>query len=115
MNNHFTLYKLKHSGLIEFLILALNTRNGDRALHLLLKVQEVCITFNGSLDYKEFTTHDLQIIREDKDTVFVHQDGNVSRLIDASGIFENIDMRATTLPTIKSDPTVPLFDDVYNE
>lgn len=26
--NHFTLYKLKDSGLIEFLILALNTRNG---------------------------------------------------------------------------------------
>lgn len=38
LNNHYTLYKLKHSGLIEYLILSLNTRNGDRALNLLMKI-----------------------------------------------------------------------------
>jgi len=32
MNNHFTYFKLKNSGMIEFLILALSTKNGDRAL-----------------------------------------------------------------------------------
>ena len=59
LNNHFTLYKLKHSGLIEYLILALDTRNGERALQLLLKIQEVCITFNGQLDFTKFNPHDL--------------------------------------------------------
>ena len=38
LNNHYTLYKLKNSGLIEFLILALNTYNGERALDLLIKI-----------------------------------------------------------------------------
>jgi len=38
LNNHYSLYKLKNSGLIEFLIVALNTRNGERALALLLSI-----------------------------------------------------------------------------
>ena len=35
LNNHFAFFKLKNSGMIEFLILCLSTRNGDRALSLL--------------------------------------------------------------------------------
>ena len=70
LNNHYTLYKLKHSGLIEFLILALNTRNGERALTLLLSIQEVCIGFNQGLDFAQFNCHDLEMVREEKDTVF---------------------------------------------
>ena len=38
LSNHYTLFKLKDSGLIEFLILSLNSRNGERALSILLKI-----------------------------------------------------------------------------
>ena len=110
LNNHFTLYKLKHSGLIEFLILALNTRNGDRALQLLLKIQEVCITFNGCLNFDEFSTHDLQIIREDKEATFV-QESSTRPIDNTSGIFSSMDLRSA----IRTDPATPLFDEVYSE
>lgn len=70
LNNHYALYKLKCSGLIEFLIVAMNTRNSDRALSLLLKIQEVCISFNEGLDFSLFNIHDLQMIRDNKDSVF---------------------------------------------
>ena len=37
LNSHFAFFKLKNSGMIEFLILCLSTKNGDRALALLFK------------------------------------------------------------------------------
>lgn len=37
MNNHYSYFKLKYSGMIEFLVLSLSTRNGDRVLEILEK------------------------------------------------------------------------------
>ncbi len=35
MNNHYSYFKLKNSGMIEYLILGLSSKNGDRALEIL--------------------------------------------------------------------------------
>ena len=35
LNSHYAFFKLKSSGMIEFLILCLSTKNGERALNLL--------------------------------------------------------------------------------
>ena len=94
LNNHFTLYKLKNSGLIEFLLLALNTRNGERALQLLLKIQEVCVTFNEGLDFTKFNSHDLQMIREDKEAIFAAQKEIPIVSEDDRGILGDLDMSA---------------------
>jgi len=37
MNNHYSYFKLKNSGMIEYLILCLATKNSDRALEILQK------------------------------------------------------------------------------
>ena len=37
MDNHYSFFRLKNSGMIEYLILALYSRNGDRALNILEK------------------------------------------------------------------------------
>ena len=37
MNNHFSYFKLKNSGMIEYLILCLASKHGDRALEILQK------------------------------------------------------------------------------
>lgn len=37
MNNHFSYFKMKNSGMIEYLILSLSGKNGDRALEILSK------------------------------------------------------------------------------
>lgn len=51
LNNHYAFFKLKNSGIIEFLILNLFTKNGERALALIGKIQEVCIGFNENLKF----------------------------------------------------------------
>ncbi len=35
MNNHYSYFKLKNSGMIEYLILGLASKNGDRDLEIL--------------------------------------------------------------------------------
>lgn len=45
--------------MIEFLILCLSTKNGERALNLLQKFQEVCIDFNKNLKFALFNADDL--------------------------------------------------------
>jgi len=63
LNNHYTYYRLKDSGMIEFLILNLSTRNGDRALEILEKFQEVCINYNKNLKFGLFNSNDLKMIQ----------------------------------------------------
>lgn len=70
MNNHYSFYRLKYSGMIEFLILCLSTRNGDRALEILQKFQEVSFDFNNHLKMGLFTANDLKMLQEDKERMF---------------------------------------------
>lgn len=62
LNSHFSFYKLRNSGLIEFLIRCLSTRNGDRALEILEKIQEVCSDYNKKLKLGLFNFNDLNMI-----------------------------------------------------
>ena len=62
LNNHFTYFQLKNSGMIEYLILNLATRNGERSLEILEKFQEVCIDFNLTLKFGLFNNNDLKMI-----------------------------------------------------
>lgn len=62
MNNHYTYYKLKNSGMIEFLILCMSSRNGDRALEILQKFQEVSFDFNNHLKMGLFNANDLKML-----------------------------------------------------
>jgi len=104
LNNHFAFFKLKNSGMIEFLILCLSTRNGDRALSLLQKFQEVCIEFNGNLKFGLFNSNDLKMIQEDKNKAFNHpHEDFVDRIPDHEPL------RIGAVPAQK----VNLFDDIY--
>ena len=51
LESHYALFKLKNSGLIEFLILCLSSRNAERALNLLTKIQEICTSYNVKLNF----------------------------------------------------------------
>lgn len=62
LNTHFAFFALRTTGIIELLILCLSTRNGDRALTLLLKFQEVCIEYNEKLKFGLFNKNDLKMI-----------------------------------------------------
>jgi hypothetical protein len=62
MNNHFSFYKMINSCMIELLIRCLCTRNGDRALDLLEKFQEVHINYNTNLKLGLFNSNDLKMI-----------------------------------------------------
>ena len=66
LNNHFSFFQLKNSGMIEYLVLCLSTRNGDRALDLLERFQEVSVDYNDNLKLGLFNQNDLQLIQEDK-------------------------------------------------
>jgi len=62
LNTHYAFSILRNTGIIELLILCLSTRNGDRALALLLKFQEVCIDFNEQIKLSKFNKNDLKMI-----------------------------------------------------
>jgi len=62
MNNHYSFYKMLNSCMIEMLIRSLSTRNGDRALDLLEKFQEVHINYNNNLKLGLFNSNDLKMI-----------------------------------------------------
>ena len=66
LESHYALFKLKNSGLIEFLILCLSSRNAERALNLLTKIQEICTSYNAKLNFKHFDRHDFQMVLEEK-------------------------------------------------
>ena len=55
-----------NSCIIEILIRCLCTRNGDRALELLEKFQEVHINYNASLKLGFYNSNDLKMILEEK-------------------------------------------------
>ena len=46
LSNHYTFYLMRQTGMIEFLILCLSTKNNFRALRLLKIFQRVCLQFN---------------------------------------------------------------------
>ena len=56
-----------------------------------MKIQEVCITYNGDLDFSNFNSHDIQMIKEDKNVVFAQADEQRIN-ISSSGIFNQFDM-----------------------
>ena len=43
LSDHYTFYLMRQTGMIEFLILCLSTRNSFRALRLLKIFQQVCL------------------------------------------------------------------------
>ena len=92
LNSHFAFFKLKNSGMIEFLILCLSTKNGDRALTLLLKFQEVCIEFNETLKIGLLNKNDLKMIQEDKNKALGKRDPL---------LLESIFLRYLPVPFIK--------------
>ena len=58
---------MRQTGMIEFLILCLSTRNSFRALRLLKIFQQVCLQFNQGLKLGgELAANDLKMILEDK-------------------------------------------------
>ena len=46
LSDHYTFFKMRELGMIEFLILCLSTKNNFRALKLLKIFQQVCFQFN---------------------------------------------------------------------
>jgi len=124
LNTHFAFFILKTTGIIELLILCLSTRNGDRALALLLKFQEVCIDFNERLKFGLFNKNDLKMIQEDKTKTlktrglkqyeyFDHQDKSLKKSIPI--LQESILLRYLPVPFIKYlyEEREPHFLDVY--
>ena len=67
LSDHYSIFQMKETGMIEFLILCLNsTINGYRALCLLNIFQQVCISFNRNLKLTSLNSSDLKMLQDDK-------------------------------------------------
>jgi len=110
MNSHYCFFNMLHTCMIEMLIKCLSTRNGDRALDLLERFQEVHINYNEKLKLGLFNSNDLKMIQEEKlkggDSGYINQNLDILTSIGEEAkkmpiLGESIFLRYLPIPFIK--------------
>ena len=66
-DNHHFYYSMRHSGIIEVLLLVMagSESNGSLALRLLKRFQIACFEYNSDIKFSDFSEHDYQIIMDE--------------------------------------------------